>query len=283
MESMTHSELEQLIQRVDATADGAPSLDTIATGFPTLDVMLGGGMRRGDLVVLGGDVASGKSSLALAIALRAAAARSEVAFYSGERSPERVLECALASEGGVTVDELRLGTLNEESRASVGAAALRLRDALPRVSSIPAGGVGVLSDELSAAPDLELAVVDGLASLPLGTASEAEALAASVRALKRAALECRMAILLTAPLPEFSAAREDPRPRLADFGALGVAAQIADVVLGIYREEMYQPGFGSEGGAELLVLKNRGGATGYLDLYFNARWLRFEDMLDADR
>jgi replicative DNA helicase len=240
-------------------------------------------MSRGELGVLGGDVASGKSSLALAIALRAAAARSEVAFYSGERSPERVLECALASEGGVTVDELRLGTLNEESRASVGAAALRLRDALPRVSSIPAGGVGVLSDELSAAPDLELAVVDGLASLPIGTASEAEALAASVRALKRAALECRMAILLTAPLPEFSAAREDPRPRLADFGALGVAAQIADVVLGIYREEMYQPGFGSEGGAELLVLKNRGGATGYLDLYFNARWLRFEDMLDADR
>jgi replicative DNA helicase len=55
------------------------------------------------------------------------------------------------------------------------------------------------------------------------------------------------------------------------------------VVLAIYREEMYAPGYGVEGGTELLVRKNRNGTIGYVDLYFYKQWLRFEDMLDPDR
>jgi replicative DNA helicase len=58
--------------------------------------------------------------------------------------------------------------------------------------------------------------------------------------------------------------------------------QHADVVLNIYREEMYRPGGGVEGATELLVAKNRNGATGYVDLYFYHKHLRFEDMLDPD-
>ena len=57
------SPLSQVLARADAVADGAQSPDTIVTGFPSLDRMLGGGLRRGDLVVLGGDVGSGKSAL----------------------------------------------------------------------------------------------------------------------------------------------------------------------------------------------------------------------------
>jgi replicative DNA helicase len=59
--------------------------------------------------------------------------------------------------------------------------------------------------------------------------------------------------------------------------------QHADVVLGIFREEMSQPNSGVDGATELLVLKNRNGNTGYVDLYFYKQWLRFEDMLDPDR
>jgi replicative DNA helicase len=67
---------------------------------------------------------------------------------------------------------------------------------------------------------------------------------------------------------------------LDDLGALGTIKQNADVVLGIFREEMYRPGHGVEGATELLVAKNRNGPTGFVDLYFHARILRFEDMLD---
>jgi len=66
-------------------------------------------------------------------------------------------------------------------------------------------------------------------------------------------------------------------------GHLGAIKQHADVVLGIYREEMYNPGHGVDGATELIVLKNRNGPTGFVDLYFYRRWMRFEDMLDPDR
>jgi replicative DNA helicase len=55
------------------------------------------------------------------------------------------------------------------------------------------------------------------------------------------------------------------------------------VVLGLYREEMYDPGAGIEGATELMVVKNRNGPTGFVDLYFYQRWMRFEDMLDPGR
>ena len=57
----------------------------------------------------------------------------------------------------------------------------------------------------------------------------------------------------------------------------------ADVVLGMFREGMYDSARGIEGATELLVCKNRNGGTGYVDLYFYAQWMRFEDMLDPDR
>ena len=66
--------LEKLVARIDKRSAGAPALDTVATGFASLDRVLAGGLRRRDLVILGGDVGSGKSALALGIAIRAAEA-----------------------------------------------------------------------------------------------------------------------------------------------------------------------------------------------------------------
>src|ERR1041384_2600146 len=88
--------LTGLVQRVDDHPSGAPSRDTIPSGFPSLDKLLGGGFRRRDLVVLGGDVGSGKSALALGLALRVARQGSRVAFFSGEMDGERLMERALA-------------------------------------------------------------------------------------------------------------------------------------------------------------------------------------------
>jgi replicative DNA helicase len=277
------SPLSLLMRRVDAVADGERSADSIATGFPSLDKMLGGGIRRGDLVVLGGDVGSGKSALALAIALRAAQDGHATAFLSGEMSVDRVMERALAIEGRARIDDIRRGSMDEATRASVGAAAVRLRDHAPLIERLPAGGADVIRDELRRSQSTELAVVDSLQALAWGTRTQDEELAATARQLKTLAIDLNVGLLVTAHLPLHQRDRRDLRPQLDDFGALGALKQQADVVLSLFREEMYQSGNGVEGATELLVNKNRNGTTGYVDLYFYKQWMRFEDMLDPDR
>jgi len=278
------SPISQVLARADAVADGAESPDTVPTGFPSVDKLLGGGLRRGDLVVLGGDVGSGKSALALAIALRAAQDGRTVAFFTGEAGTERVIERALAIEGRARMDDLRRGTLDEATRSTVGAAALRLRDAAPSVAAIPAGGVAGIAEELRRQLDVDLVVLDPLQALASGERPLAEDVAAAVLALKRVAGELNVALLVTSALPGLSADRSDVRPQLDDFGALGALKQHADVVLALYREEMYGgASHGVEGATELAAIKNRNGPTGYVDLYFYKQWMRFEDMLDPDR
>ena len=274
------SPLSVLLSRVDAAADGAPTRDTVASGFASLDKMLGGGFRRGDLIVLGGDVASGKSALALAIALRSALHHVTV-FVSGEMLPERIHERALAIEGRARVDDLRRGSLNDTTRAQVGAAAVRLRDRLPIIERATSGGVAALGVLLDGLPETELLIVDQIEGLASSDRRLAEEAAVTIKALKALALEHRVAILATSQLPNLEV-RNDRRPTLEDFGALGATKQYADVVLALYREEMYDQARDITGATELLIRKNRNGRTGYVDLYFYAQWLRFEDMLDPD-
>ncbi len=270
------------MKRVDLASDGKPSGDTVATGFPSVDRAIGGGLRRGDLVVLGGDVGSGKSALALAMAVRMAQAGTGVAFLTGEMTAERVMERALAIEGRVKVDELRSGKLDDLARAGVGATAVRLRDRSPRVEPLPTASFEALRARIREL-DCQVVIVDSLQALALGDLPQDELLATAVRTLKSAALDMDVSVLVTAQVPKWERARTDPRPTLEDFGALGAVKQMADIVLAIYREEMYAPGYGVEGATELLVRKNRNGSTGYVDLYFYKQWLRFEDMLDPDR
>lgn len=233
-------------------------------------------------MVLGGDVGSGKSALALAIALRVAQQQRSTLFYSGEMLVERVLERALAIEGRARIDDLRRGSLDEATRARVGAAAIRLRDELPVIERVPAGGVAAIAEEVSAVRGVELVIVDGLDALLPGTRETVEEEGTAVRALKQLALDAKVAVLLTAPVPHLGQ-RDDRRPLLDDFGANGAVKERADVALGLFREGMYDSARGIEGATELLVRKNRNGGTGYVDLYFYAQWMRFEDMLDPDR
>ena len=278
------SPLARVMRRVDRAADGDHARDACATGYPSIDKWLGGGVRRGDLVVLGGDVQSGKSALALAMALRMAQAAVPVCFYTSEMSHERVMERALAIEGRARVDDLRRGSIDDLTRAGVGAAAVRFRDMMPAVSAFPpGGGVEALVADIRRATDLRVVIVDSLQGLAGSTRAQEEELGAAVRILKALAIELNIAILLTCQLPELRADRADPRPVLDDFGVQGAVKQHADVVLAIFREEMYRPGYGVEGATELLVRKNRNGNVGYVDLFFYKQWMRFEDMLDPDR
>jgi replicative DNA helicase len=276
--------LRSLIDRIDASAAGQPVADTVPTGFPSVDRLLGGGFRRQDLIVLGGDVGSGKSALALGMGLRSAAAGSAAFLLSGEMDESRLRERALAMQAKAAIDDLRQGRLDEPTRSAVGAAALAQRDLRLRLAALLDGGFGEVEAALAAAPATALLIVDALQLLepPRPSPRQEERSAVAIRWLKSFAVRSNIAVLAVAHLPGHRASRPDPRPALDDFGGRGAVKQQADVVLGLFREEMYRPGQGVEGAAELHVLKNRNGPTGFADLYFHSRWLRFEDLLDRD-
>jgi replicative DNA helicase len=278
------SALRSLVDRMHAAAAGESVPDTVQTGFPSLDRMLGGGFRRQDLVVLGGDVGSGKSAFALAVALRSAAHESPAFLLSGEMDETRLRERALAMQAKAAIDDIRQGRLDEPTRAALGAAALVQRDLRLRLAALLDGGFGEVEAALAAAPATALLVVDAVQQLdpPRASSRQEERVAVTIRWLKSVAVQSNVVVLAVAHLPGHRAARPDPRPVLDDFGGQGAVKQQADVVLGLFREEMYRPGHGVEGATELHVLKNRNGPTGFADLYFHQRWLRFEDLLDRE-
>src|SRR5216117_1327203 len=231
--------LESLVTRVDQQRPGEITGDTIPTGFASVDRLLGGGLRRRDLVVLGGDIGAGKSAFALGVALRVAQQGTGVAFLSGEMDEERLMERALAIEGRVAVDELRTAKLSDQTRAGIGGAAVRLRGLPLAMLPLAAEDFATLAERLDPLRHLSLIVVDylQLVPTPAGTtrSTQDEDLALVLQRLKALALERQVALLVVSQLSRFAVTRENARPNLDDFGHLGAIKQHADVALGIYR------------------------------------------------
>lgn len=256
---------------------GTVDAGMVPTRFPSLDRALGGGFHRGDLVVLGGDDSAGSSALALALALRS---DRQALLLTGEMSPERVYERALAMSARVALESMRLGVLSEEERGRLAGVTSGVRDRAPRVQCLTTGGLAPIARAVEEAPDAALVIVDPLESLLHRDSGRDEALGYAVLELKRLALQRQITVLLTSHLPALDRQRRDRRPQLTDFGLGGAVGTYADVVLGLFREELYEADLGVTGAAELLLLKHRDGPRGYVDLYFEARFGRFEDVLE---
>jgi len=281
---MTHhdiSPLARVVARVDRLRDGGVDPSIIATGFESLDRAIGGGFRRGDLVVMGGDDGVGTSALVLAMALRI---EQRTLLLTSEMHPERAFERALALSARVSVESLRLGVVDEDERVRLAAAAVSLRDRSPVIDTLRDGGLPDVHDAIDASPESAVVIVDGLEALLArdrpSTQPRDEALAEVVLGLKRLALVRNVCVLLVAHLPELDRTRHDRRPILSDFGVRGAVGAHADLVLGLYREDLYDGDMGVAGATELRLLKHRDGPIGYVDLFFYDKWLRFEDVLE---
>ena len=273
------SPLTRLVARIDRTR-GSEDPDLIRSGFPSIDRVIGGGFRRGDLIVLGGDDGAGTSALALGIALRCA---KRALLCTGEMPVERVYERALAIAARVSLDALRHGVVEDTERTRLSAATVTLRDYAPVVERLTQRGLADVAGALDSLPDASLVIVDGLEALLEHGQQREESLAWIVLTLKRLALERHVALVVVSHLPTLDRQRANRRPRLTDFGVFGAIGTHADVVLGLYREDLYDSDLGVAGATELIVLKQREGPLGYADLYYFAKWLRFEDVLDPDR
>ncbi len=137
-----------------------------------------------------------------------------------------------------------------------------------------------VSDFLAQNLGIDLTIIDPIQALTRGDTAVDEEVADIARRLKELALRRSTVILAVSGLRESVVGRTDLRPTLRDLGGLGALRHHADVVLGLYREELYSPSPHIEGATELAVLKNRSGPTGLVDLFFYKQWLRFEDMVE---
>jgi len=276
-----------------ARRTGGPSRPGLNCGFTYLSDIIDGATPG--IIVLSGAPSTGKTTLAKQIADSIAELNKiPVLFWSFEQSKEELRIKSLARIASVDTQAIAKGSMDDASWERVRKADEYYRRRCgPALTIIEGGAADTIGAIRSAALLAKhkaggrpvLVVLDYLQILPppAGVHTQEEHDAASVRLLKESALAAETALLLAAQLPRHNPKRRDPRPQLDDFGALGAVKFHADVVLGLYREEMYQSWRGLEGATELLVAKNRHGATGFVDLYFYREWMRFEDMLDPDR
>ena len=289
---------EVLDQYMEETASLQASRDIhlspIATGFPDLDKLLGGGLQRSDLAIIAARPSLGKSTLAFNIARHAAEQLARVAVFSLEMSAEQIGIRLVASEADVDSHRMRVGLLNNQEEQ-------REHDAIGYLSELP-----IYIDEtpfqrivemrskiirLHNEEPIDLLIVDYI-QLIAGSSGRSENRVMDMgeisRSLKSIARELDVPVLALSQLSRAPEQRLNHRPLLSDLRESGSIEQDADVVAFIYREDKYVTRDEWEkrrpsdpypvNVAELIVAKHRNGPTGSVHLYFRDDVVRFESM-----
>lgn len=254
----------------------------VPTGLPTLDGYTRG-MHPGALIVVAGRPGSGKSSLALQMALDVARS-GPVAFFSVEMGQQEQTFRALSVLGRVDGHRLQSGYLGAEEQQRVGRALNELGER--RFYLDESGALSVLQirsrcRRLKARHGLKLVIVDYLQLLqhPGKADSREQAVAATTRALKQVARELAVPVLVLSQLSRKVEERAGKRPQLSDLRESGSIEQDADVVLLIYRPDPVETSLGKEQGpTELILAKQRNGPTGSIELVWMGEQFRFAEL-----
>ncbi len=291
--------LRQVIDRYFEESSLAPRtpeeayLAHISTGFTDLDRILGG-LQRSDMIILAARPSLGKTSLALNIARNAALEqRARVALFSLEMSKMELAYRFLSSESGVDTQRLRLDQLTDGQREAIIEAMGTLSEAPIWVDDSP-----FLRDmdmrskarRLHSEKKLDLVIVDYIQLMRSARPAEnrVQEMSQISQSIKSLARELDVPILAVSQLSRAVEIRSPHTPQLSDLRESGSIEQDADVVLFIYRDDVY---YAEEewnrkypdkpypkGIAEIIVAKHRNGPTGRASLYFRERTAKFENL-----
>jgi replicative DNA helicase len=259
----------------------------VPSGFVDLDELTSG-FQNSDLVIVAARPSMGKTSLVLNIALHCGIhAGKTVGIFSLEMAKEQLFMRMLTAEARVDAHRFRGGYLGEDDYARLVDAFGRLHDAKVFVDDTPSAGILEMrakARRLKLEHGLDMLVIDYL-QLMQGRGrfeNRQQELASISRSLKILAKELEIPILALSQLSRAPEARGDHRPQLSDLRESGALEQDADVVLFIFREEMYASDGDRrpevEGVAELLLSKQRNGPTGTVRLAFIKKYTRFESL-----
>ena len=262
------------------------SLTGVPTGYADLDNLLLG-LQPSTLVILGARPSVGKTSLALGIAAEAAVTASRpVLFFSLEMSHLELTQRLVCAEARVATQLVRSGQLTDDHWNRIGAAMGRLGDAPMWIDDNPSTSVLEIRAKArrkhAELGDLALVVVDYLQLMGGRHSAESRQVEVSEisRSLKILARELHCPVLALSQLSRAPEARTDKRPMLADLRESGAIEQDADVVMFLYRDEVYDADSPDRGIAEVHVAKHRTGPTGTVKLAFLPQYTRFENLAD---
>lgn len=257
----------------------------VSTGFEELDRMTSG-FQRSDLIIIAGRPSMGKTAFALNIAQHASIEMDvPVAVFSLEMSKEQLAMRMLSSEARVDAQRLRKGFLGETDWPRLTTAAGSLSEAklfIDDTAAITVLEMKAKARRLKAERGLGLVVLDYL-QLMRGrdqSPSREQEISEISRSLKALAKELSVPVVALSQLNRQVEARSDRRPQMADLRESGAIEQDADVILFIYRDEVYNRSEDNpeKGIAEIIIGKQRNGPTGKIKLAFLKEFTRFENL-----
>mgnify|MGYP003797294793 CR=1 FL=1 len=277
--------LPRTFEEIEGYSKG--SFKGIMTGFKELDEMTTG-LQKGDLVILAARPSMGKTALALSIVLNAAVhGKRPSAIFSLEMSKASLVQRMLCSEARVNMHQLRSGTLPKRDLPKLSLAAGPLAEAPIYIDDTPAITVLELKAKarrLKAQNNLELIVIDYLQLM--GSTGKVESRQQEIsqisRALKGVAKELDVPVIALSQLSRAVEQRTgNHRPQLSDLRESGAIEQDADLVLFVYRDEVYNKDDEAvKGKAEIIIGKQRNGPIGTAHVAFIKDYAKFDNLSD---
>lgn len=281
--------VERVEAKVEAMRKNPQAVSGLATGYVDLDRRTTG-LHPGDLVLVAGRPSMGKTSLAMCIAEHVAITQNlQVAIFTMEMPGEQLIQRALSSVGRVKLQSIRSGSLSDGEWSMLASASGLVRAAPIEIDETPALSSFELrarARRLHARAPLSLIVVDyvQLMSEPSARSRDenrTNEIAEISRNLKSLAKELGVPIIALSQLNRGVENRNNKRPRLSDLRESGSLEQDADLVLMVYRDEVYDADSKDRGIAEVLIEKQRNGPLGVVKLAFLGEFCKFDNLSDA--
>ncbi len=276
------------MERIEQLQSGHGTVTGVPSGFVDLD-RLTAGFQRADLIIVAARPSMGKTALMLNVLQHAAIEHNVgVGFFSLEMSKDQLVQRLLCSEGLVDAQRLRRGQLRDDDYPKLARAAGLLGTApiwIDDSAGLTPLAMRSKARRLKAEHNIGLIVVDYLQLMqgPTDSESRQQEISYISRSLKALAKELDIPVVALSQLSRAVDQRTgDHRPQLSDLRESGAIEQDADVVIFIFRQEMYdgptdKEGNSLEGMAELIVGKQRNGPTGIVPLYFKKEYTRFDN------
>ena len=275
--------LTKTVDRIDYLFQLDNPITGVPTGFNDFDEMTAG-LQPSDLVIVAGRPSMGKTTFAMNIVEHAAIKnKTPVAVFSMEMPGEQLAMRMMSSLGRIDQHKVRTGKLEDEDWPRLTSAVSILADAPLFIDDTPAlspNDLRARARRLKREHDLGLIVIDYLQLMQ--SSSRADNRAAEIseisRSLKALAKELHVPVVTLSQLNRSLEQRPNKRPVMSDLRESGAIEQDADMIVFIYRDEVYNEDSPDKGKAEIIIAKQRNGPIGHLFLAFLGAYTRFEDL-----